>query len=113
MAEKIFPQGMYADKPHEKAPSYVIARTSYKVEEFKAFLDAHKNDRGYVNIDILKSQKGTFYGVLNTYVADMTKPSSLSDEDKSKIADAREKHNENVSELNYPEEEIKPSDIPF
>lgn len=105
-AKMIFPAGMYADKPHENAPGFVIARTSFKVREFKDFLDAHANERGYVNIDILESKAGDkYYGVLNDYVAKMEKPEGLlTDEEKRRIAIARGEGSK---------EEIKPSDIPF
>lgn len=58
MSEKIFPDGLIYKLPGENAPDFVKGSLSFKVEEFKAFLDKHKNN-GWVNLDFLKSQPST------------------------------------------------------
>lgn len=67
MSDKIFADGIYFDR-RENAPEFVIGRLSVKVNKAKEFLDAHVNDRGYVNINILRSSKtGEAYCELDTF----------------------------------------------
>ncbi len=106
---KVFADGMRVDKPQEKSPTYVIAKVSFKSDDFKKFLDANTNERGWCNVDILESQKGVYYATLNEYKADMTKPSFLSKDAVEDIQRAREAHNEGIK---YPDE-ISANQIPF
>ena len=66
MSDKIFADGFNFDR-RENAPDFVVGRLSVKVEKAKEFLDAHKNDRGYVNMNIKKSQNGNYYCELDTW----------------------------------------------
>ena len=94
MEEKKFAKGLYFDKPREGAPEFVRGRMAIKVDEAIAYLlTLEKSEKGYVNFDLLKSKDGTkLYFTLNDW-----KP---------------EKKTENVLP-EYPNEEIKPEDIPF
>ena len=68
MADKIFTQGLFVNEPRQDFIKYSI---SIRVDEFKAFLEEYKNDKGYVNIDFKTSQKsGKAYGELNTWKPD-------------------------------------------
>ncbi len=69
MAEqKVFAKGLWA-KRHDKAPDFVIASLSFKTEDFAQFLKEHTNDKGYVNLQILKSKEhGKFNATLDTFV---------------------------------------------
>jgi|TARA_R100000049_G_C1949000_1_gene95526 hypothetical protein len=64
--QKTFADGMIFKNPRENAPEFVKGAISIKVEEFKAFLDKHNNN-GWVNLDLLKSQKGPLYFALNDW----------------------------------------------
>lgn len=66
MPEKIFVDGLFAKK-RQGAPEFVVSSISVKVPEFINFLNKHQNNAGYVNIDMLLSQNGTQYCVLNTW----------------------------------------------
>jgi hypothetical protein len=70
MAEKILAKGLFANAPHHEAPDFVKGKLSIKVDDFIEFLQANKNDKGYVNIDLLaqKSDSSKYTGFLNTYV---------------------------------------------
>lgn len=57
---KIFPKGIFFQKPRENAPEFVRGSLSFKVDEAIQFLNEHKNAQGYVNIDMLKSEKGIY-----------------------------------------------------
>lgn len=74
MAEKILAKGLFANAPHPTAPEFVKGKLSIKVDDFIEFLQANKNEKGYVNIDLLaqKSDSSKYTGFLNTYVKSET-----------------------------------------
>ena len=63
--EKIFTDGMIV-KRNDNAPDFVISNISIKVEEFTKFLGKH-NKNGWLNIDVLKSKNGKYYGQINNW----------------------------------------------
>jgi predicted membrane-bound spermidine synthase len=84
MSDKIFADGFHFDKARENAPTFVLGRISVRVNDAIAFLNEHKNERGFVTIDVKESKGGKVYCELDTY--QLTK---------------------------RPVEEINPDDIPF
>ena len=65
--EKIYAKGLFA-KRNEKAPDFVVCGLSVKTDDFMQFLKENTNDKGYVNLQILKSKdKGTLYAVLDNF----------------------------------------------
>lgn len=58
--------GLYVDKPSESAPDFVKGKISINAKLID-FYNAHKNDAGYVNIDILESKGGKYYAKLNDF----------------------------------------------
>lgn len=68
MADVEFPEGMFARRPHEKAPDFkkaqisINARQTYKWIEEKA-KSLQPNDSGdiWINLDLLESKAGKFY----------------------------------------------------
>lgn len=68
MSDKIFAAGMRFEKPREGSPDFVKGKLSFKVDEAIEFLQKHKNEKGWVNVDLLKSkEKGTLYLQLNDW----------------------------------------------
>lgn len=68
MTEKKFPEGIRIDKPREGSPDFVRGRIGVEVDKFIEYLKEHKNDKGWVNLDILTSkEKGTLYLQLNDW----------------------------------------------
>ena len=60
-------KGMFV-KRNEKAPDFVVCSLSFKTDEFIQFLRENTNDKGYVNLQVLKSrEKGTLYAILDTF----------------------------------------------
>lgn len=57
---------MIVKKPSPKAPDFIIANLSFKVEEVVAFLQEHSKN-GWVNVQIKESRGGKFYGQLDTW----------------------------------------------
>ena len=65
--EKIYAKGLFV-KRNEKAPEFVVCSLSIKTDEFIQFLRENTNDKGYVNLQVLKSkEKGSMYAVLDTF----------------------------------------------
>jgi hypothetical protein len=68
MADKKFINGIIFKKK-ENAPDFVIGSLSIKVEEAMTSIQEHAKN-GWVNLDIKKSQKGTYYVEVNEYQKD-------------------------------------------
>lgn len=67
---KDFIDGMFVFSPHPKSPDFVKAVLSIKPEEFIKWLEANKdkiNDKGFLSIQVLESQKGGWYVKLNEW----------------------------------------------
>lgn len=71
---KIFPEGIFYNKPREGAPEFVRGSLSIQVDKLIPFLEQHKNAQGYVNIDMLLSKEKSLYLALNEW----KKPESMS-----------------------------------
>lgn len=63
----IFIDGLKFEKPKEGAPEFIKGKLSIHAERLTAFIATHKNENGYLNIDLCKSKKGELYLKLNTY----------------------------------------------
>jgi hypothetical protein len=65
--EKIYAKGLFA-KRNEKAPDFVVCNISIKADEFDKFVKENTNEKGYVNLQVLKSKdKSTLYAVVDTF----------------------------------------------
>lgn len=65
--EKIYAKGLFA-KRNENAPEFVTCSLSIKTDDFIQFLRENTNEKGYVNLQVLKSrEKGTLYAVVDTF----------------------------------------------
>lgn len=64
--EKVFVDGLIT-KRNEKAPDWIIASHSVKVDDFITFLKANAKN-GWVNFDTKKAGSGKMYNELNTFV---------------------------------------------
>lgn len=75
MSEKVFAKGLFAKAKNEKAPAFVKGSLSIKVEDFIVFLNEHKNDSGYVNLDLLenKTDPSKWNATINDFKPDATK----------------------------------------
>ncbi len=66
MLNKILVSGVFTKKPHIKAPDFVIAKVSIKVEDFAPFVKKYVKN-GWLNLEILESQKGIYYTILDDF----------------------------------------------
>lgn len=88
--EKNFAKGFWFERPHANAPSFVKGRMSVKVEEAIEWLQTHKSERGYVNMQLLLAKDGEkLYLVLDEFVP---KPKESTE---------------------YPQNDINPADVTF
>ena len=68
MADIEFVDGLIVKAPHAKAPSFVKAQISIKVEDLGLWLRAkHKAGEQWVNIDVKSAKSGKWYASVNTY----------------------------------------------
>ena len=105
MADQKLPTGIYADRPHEKAPSFVIARLSIKVADAIPFLEEHQKRSGYVDLDIKESNGGKYYVSLNEWVQKEQRSQSQEERETELLA--------THTPPEYPKDDINPEDIPF
>lgn len=67
MEKKKYATGMFV-KRNEKAPEFVICSLSVKTDDFIQFLKENTNEKGYVNLQVLRSkEKGTLYAEIDTF----------------------------------------------
>ena len=63
-----FVDGLIVKAPHPKAPDYVKATISIKVEDLGKWLrEKYKAGNEWVNIDLKESKGGKWYAALSTY----------------------------------------------
>jgi hypothetical protein len=96
---KTFPEGIFFNKPKEGAPDFVRGSISFNVDQAIEFLQKHKNEKGYVNVDMLLSKDKSIYLALNEWKPTNSTKSSpeafksesgLSAEDKAILDRARQ-----------------------
>jgi hypothetical protein len=126
--ETIFVQGMFWRPRPETAPEFVRGKIALNVRDMKQFFidnAQHISGKGFINVDLMKSQKGTYYFKLDTWkpkntdtVAEIkqdireTLNPNITAEEAKILAEHRAKHNKKV-EPEYSDDEINPHDIPF
>ena len=59
--ETVFADGFILKAPHENAPDFVKGSLSVKVDEAIKFLETHKDEKGWVNLDMKESKGGKWY----------------------------------------------------
>lgn len=65
--EKVFVDGINVQFPSDKAPEYILLKMGFNSAKFFRWCQDHQDDKGWVNITIKKSTKGTIYGELDTW----------------------------------------------
>jgi len=117
MAEqKIFAEGFYFER-RENAPDFVIGRVSVKVNKAVKFLNAHANEKGYVNMNILRSKDGGAYMELDTWTPKKQENGQWTPREEPKKwtpkpqTQAQIDEMKNKVQIEYPEEDL--GDSPF
>lgn len=102
--ETIFADGFNIYAPNEKTQHFLFGKASINVNKFIAFLNEHKNEKGYVNLNFPISKKtGEPYAVLDTY-----KPAKPQEPTQ---AEAMAMYRDQGTPLD--DETLNPEDIPF
>jgi hypothetical protein len=71
MADKIFPKGLWVNKPHEKAPPYIIANITIDMNQLNEFARNHADTEGKIRLVVKHSENtGNYYPELDTYRRD-------------------------------------------
>jgi hypothetical protein len=65
--DKIFSKGIFFKNPSDTAPSFVVGKIKFKVDEAIQFLSEHQKE-GWVTLDVKNSKGGKVYCELDTYV---------------------------------------------
>lgn len=95
--EKVFPAGLIYKLPSPKAPQWVKANLSFKVDEFVAWLKQYDLN-GWVNVDVKMSKGNKIYCELSMYKREAPK------------ADGYERHPDEAPDEGA---EIESEEIPF
>lgn len=114
--EKKFVQGLFVKYPHPNAPKFVLAKMAVKVDEFIQYLEENQDDKGWVNLILKESQKGTLYFDLDTW-----KPNNSVERFKPKEGEQATMYKDPQQSFNNQREiyskgddgEIKVENIPF
>jgi len=112
-SETIFSEGFIFKRPKEGSPAFVKGSLSLNVYEATAFMQKHSKG-GWVNLDLLASKDNTkLYFKLNTWEkpVDNAQPPVAQQVPAGEQPPAPQKTESTIPE--YPEDEIKPEDIPF
>ena len=97
--EKIYAKGLFV-KRNEKAPDFVVCNISIKADDFDKFVKENTNEKGYVNLQVLKSKdKGTLYAVVDTFEP---KASTTSTEVKKAVKTQESDHFQNGNSGDLP-----------
>jgi hypothetical protein len=78
--EKTYAKGIFIKSVETKFGE--ILKVSFKIEDFAKFVKQHKNDKGYLNLDIMPRKEvgkygDTHYAILNTYVKENKSPDEI------------------------------------
>jgi hypothetical protein len=69
--EMEFVDGLFVKAPHEKAPDFVKAQISIKVEDLGKWLRAKYKEslanEGWINLDVKESKSGRWYAAVSNY----------------------------------------------
>ena len=63
--QKTFADGLFIKRIETKYGE--MEKLSFKVEDFKGFLDEHSNEQGFVNVNVKVSKAGKPYAELDTW----------------------------------------------
>lgn len=83
-----FAKGLLVKAPHPKAPDFVKAQISIKVEELGMWLrEKHKAGEEWVNLDVKESKGGRWYAAVSNFKPQEKTPKPEADRGKSGFDD--------------------------
>jgi hypothetical protein len=96
--KKIYPKGLFANKPRENAPDFVKGSLSlHKTTLIEWLSNFQANEKGYINLDVKEGRDGEYYVEVNTFVK---KETSNEDTERARtMNEARKKAQEDAQEM--------------
>lgn len=122
---KIFVEGMFFRPRTEKQPDFIRGSIFLNVGSMKQFFIAnqeHISEKGYLNVVLKKSQKGTYYFELDTWKPNSTSNSTpkqastaptITVDESNRLKQARDAHNAKTLTAEEEYNSIDASSIPF
>lgn len=105
MSKIIFADGFIFKPKHEKAPDWIRGGVSIKANEAIAFIEKHKSERGWLDLDLCLSKSGDkYYFKLNTYNKENPEKQQEQKQEKEELPEI---------DINDEGEEIDSDQIPF
>lgn len=116
----IFVEGISIREPSPKAPDFILLQQSFKAHDFFKWCQDHQDEKGWVNITLKRSKKGSIYGELDTWKPAKTeesiKEADIYNDTKYRSPQDIQNQKEAAQIFNEPltdEELVSMSDIPF
>ena len=107
---KNYAKHIYFNEPRQNAPQFVIGSISVKVAEFIEWAQSVGwSDKGYINLDVLRSKDGKPYVAVNDYKSGQKterKPVKQRMDPKTEFIDGQ-------PIIDIDEDNINPEDLPF
>lgn len=105
MSDVKFISGLTFKAPHEKAPSYIMARGSIKREDLIAWLGTEQGE--WINFDVKVSQNGKWYAAVDEW-----KPNQGGGTSSRRGGQEQRERPQRATD-NAPRDEFPDDDIPF
>ena len=106
MTDIKFPEGLSIYQPHQNAPDFIKGNLVI-TNDFIAYFNANQK-QGKMRFTLKLSKGGKLYAEVDTWEKPTTIP-----ETKEQIREILDKDIKPEEQVEYPEEEINPEDIPF
>ena len=82
--EKNFANGFILSR-RDGSPEFVVGNVAINVAEFTNWLNTHKNEKGWVNIDLKQAKSGKYYAEQNTWQPSAETTPQQSNEDDTDL----------------------------
>ncbi len=94
--EKKFADGIRFETPRPKAPHWIKGHIAVNMAKFAPWAEANQDERGWLNLDVKESKKGSLYVELDTYRRGGRQEAAAGKEEQAPA-----------------EPEVSPEDLPF
>ena len=104
--EKKYADGLWNNPRKENQPDFVLANVSFHAERFAKWILENKNEKGFINFQILNGREGAYLKYDDWNLKQNTEPSSMP-------LGADNLQDTPFNDINYSGEKIMVDDIPF
>ncbi len=85
--ENKFIDGLFVHQPNEKAPDWVVGNLSFNATKFTKYLADNRDEKGWVNVDLLRSKAGELYAKKNEWKPTKVESNGASEQTEPTIED--------------------------